>query len=182
MLSPLADPLVNALFLEFPDSEAAHEIRKRLLPIAVGVVVTIEAPTRPLRKTELEKAIVRPVSSDDVEPTLASILQEVALKHGTTVGHLKGHRKHKALVAARFEFYYRAVTETTKSMPVIGKAVNKDHSSVISGLKRTCKRLGLEYPNAYQAPIIGKERDTNGRFTRNQIIGFTEPSMPLGNG
>lgn len=181
MLSPLADPLVNALFLEYPDCEASDAIRRRLLPIPVGNVKTIEAPSRPMRQAEKEKVVLRPTNAE-TEPALATILQEVALKHGTTIANLRGHRRHAVLVAARFEYYYRAVTETTKSLPIIGKVINKDHSSVISGLKRTCARLGLEYPKAYQAPIIGKERDTHGRFTRNQIIGYREPSMPVGHG
>jgi len=179
--SPLADPLVNALFLAFPNSAESDALRKRLLPVPAGQVITLESPVRPMRESEKAKAMLRPTTRGISEPTLASILREVSERHGVSVELLRGHRRHKNIVNARFEYYFRAVTETSKSLPTIARACNKDHSSVIHGVQKICREKGLNYYSQYQKGLRETQRDENGNFISNRIIGFTPASVSLDN-
>lgn len=69
------------------------------------------------------------------EPTLLSIFIEVCDKHGVSANEMRGERKHPIYTQARQEFYYRAKKETTRSYPVIGRFINRDHSTVLKGIK-----------------------------------------------
>lgn len=78
-------------------------------------------------------------------PSLACIMEQVATKHGVTVDEIKGHRRGAKVLAARFEFYARAVAETGKSFPEIGRFCRRDHSTVYASTvgKRARRRRGL---------------------------------------
>ncbi len=60
----------------------------------------------------------------------ARIMGEVAEKHGFTLAQICSARRHKPLVIARHEFFYRARQETTHSFPRISgdsQSGGRDH-------------------------------------------------------
>ncbi len=77
----------------------------------------------------------------DNKMTMQKICVETAKKHGVSVAQMKGHRRHHAVVLARHEFFWRACEETGNTLPAIGTFLNKDHTSVMNGVKRHTERL-----------------------------------------
>lgn len=91
----------------------------------------------------------RPADDTDPAPILAAlerakplsaILTEVAAKHGVTVTMLLSHRRPPHIVRARHEAYWRAHEETMASLPEIGRAYNRDHTSIMFGVKQHARR------------------------------------------
>jgi hypothetical protein len=62
---------------------------------------------------------------------LKQILLEVCLAYRVIPNELVGKKRNKVLVLARAEFVKRARGETDASFPRIGRAINKDHTTVI---------------------------------------------------
>lgn len=73
--------------------------------------------------------------------TLATIAERVADKHGVTVADLKGRGLSPEIVTARFEFMTAARRETDKSLAVIGRFLDRHHTTILSGLKAYQRRL-----------------------------------------
>jgi hypothetical protein len=71
---------------------------------------------------------------------------EVAAKHGLTVAELMGHSHRRGIVAARQEASYRAAAETKLSYPQIGRLLNRDHTTILHGIRRHAERHGLPIP------------------------------------
>lgn len=70
-------------------------------------------------------------------PRWKIILREVANKHKLNVTDLLSTRRPRNIVAARHEAMYRMKTETSLSLPSIGKRLGGlDHTTVIHGLRR----------------------------------------------
>jgi hypothetical protein len=84
-------------------------------------------PSTVLVKFEPEQLDALPVMSD----LLRQILLEVCLAYRVIPNELVGPKRNKVLVLARAEFIKRARAETTASFPRIGRAINKDHTTVI---------------------------------------------------
>lgn len=63
--------------------------------------------------------------------SLRRIMLEVCLSYRVIPNELVGKKRNKVLVLARSEFVKRARNETDASFPRIGKAINKDHTTVI---------------------------------------------------
>lgn len=75
-----------------------------------------------------------PEQTDALPPMsqlLKKILLEVCLAYRVIPNELVGKKRNKVLVLARAEFVKRARNETDASFPRIGKAINKDHTTVI---------------------------------------------------
>lgn len=64
------------------------------------------------------------------------IFAEEAEKAGTTVEQIKGHSRKAHIVAARWAVIDRLRNDLHMSLTQIGKAVNRDHSSVIHALEQ----------------------------------------------
>ena len=80
---------------------------------------------------------------------IKEIMAEVAVKYNFNISHLKSHRRARKLVLARQEVYWRAYTETSRSLDEIGRVVgNKHHTTILSGIRnyRRIRRVvaGLE--------------------------------------
>ncbi len=75
------------------------------------------------------------------EGQLAQILTEVAAKHGVSVMAMISHRRPTVLARARHECWWRAREETAFSLPQIGRAYNRDHTSIIHGIRMHEKRM-----------------------------------------
>lgn len=62
---------------------------------------------------------------------LRALLREVAEAHGFEIDHLRGLNKTKRMVAARHDFCRRAYAEGRWSTVQIGRAINRDHTTVL---------------------------------------------------
>jgi hypothetical protein len=67
--------------------------------------------------------------------TLEDILKEVAIKRNIQVRDLKGPSKRRELVDTRYIFFRRAKKCTEATLGMIGQTVDRDHSTVLHGLR-----------------------------------------------
>ena len=79
-------------------------------------------------------------------PSLYRILREIIKKYDISLEDMRCWRRHGIISAARFEFYYRACSETTATTTAIAKVLDADRTSVIYGLTRYCQFHKLPYP------------------------------------
>jgi hypothetical protein len=74
--------------------------------------------------------------------SMPQITQQVAQKYGLTSGLLRGPRRQKSIVMARFEAWWRIREECPYlSYPQIGMYFNRDHSTVIHGARKHAERI-----------------------------------------
>lgn len=103
-------------------------------------------------------ACPRPSKPSLVLPArVRAILVEVGAKHGFMVEDLQGESRKDAVVLARQEAMYRLWTECRwMSYAAVAKALCRDHSTAIYGVKQYAKRMGLpvkrEKTNAGSSP------------------------------
>lgn len=75
-------------------------------------------------------------------PSMQSICEEVARKHGVSIDELRSHRRHKEVIAARHEAMWRCRHETLASLPMIGRALGgRDHTTILNGVRKHAARL-----------------------------------------
>jgi hypothetical protein len=79
-----------------------------------------------------------------LKPLWMRIVEEVAKKHQVTIRHLMNPGKDAKLVRARWEMYYRLHTERRMSMNDIARRTNKDHSTVLYGVKKYKQEMERE--------------------------------------
>lgn len=148
----MIDPMVWAL-------SAAHpELRPAWLQAEMLAAVIVQLPPPPPMRERQSQPAPPPTLPPppprqvwegpqiEVRAKLPKLLAEVAAKHNLSPHALKSHSRNSRLCAARFEFAYRAATETTLSYPQIGRAINRDHTSIIHAIRAYCKRNGLVTP------------------------------------
>lgn len=78
-------------------------------------------------------------------PVWRTILSEVAKKHGFRVDDILGIRRNVPLVTARHEAMWRIYWETTYSLPAIGRIFNRDHTTILHGVRKV--GLTAEHPS-----------------------------------
>jgi chromosomal replication initiation ATPase DnaA len=105
-----------------------------------------EAKQAAMRKMLWQRSWQKMVSLAQFEAnpqiSIATILHQVAHKHGVTVLDIKSPRRFQNIVNARQEAFYRARHETALSLPQIGMLMgNKDHTTVLHGVKAHTKRM-----------------------------------------
>ncbi|MBX7200322.1 MAG: hypothetical protein K1X51_13225 [Rhodospirillaceae bacterium] len=80
-------------------------------------------------------------------PAIAEIIAVVAKDTGMTVAMLVGDRRSRPIVAARHLAYWRVARETGASLAAIGRAFgDRDHTTIIHGIRKHEQRCGLESP------------------------------------
>jgi hypothetical protein len=79
-------------------------------------------------------------------PRARAIVKQVALRYGHTVDDLIGPYRNVSIVAARCEAYYRIRTETTLSYPAIGAVMDRDHTTIMHGVRKHAKLNNLPMP------------------------------------
>lgn len=100
---------------------------------------------------------VRPAS----EASIASIIRRVAAAHGLTPRDLMCDSRHPRLVAARHEAMFEAARATRASYPVIGRVFGgRDHSTVISAIRKHARRHGLVPPRGVTLPPLHSVHST----------------------
>jgi chromosomal replication initiation ATPase DnaA len=76
--------------------------------------------------------------------TLPQIAIEVCTKHGIKFFDLVGEKQKAPIVLARQEFCYRAVNETGRSLPAVGRFISRDHSTVSYSVKKHAERIAVK--------------------------------------
>lgn len=72
------------------------------------------------------------------------ILEEVAAKHDVTVADIRGPRRRIEISHARQEAMYRLYSERKNlSLPMIGRMLSRDHTTVMHGIRAHAKRADL---------------------------------------
>lgn len=69
------------------------------------------------------------------------IIREVAAKYGRTVDELTGPLRWRSIAWARQEAMFRLRNETTLSYPDIGRRLNRDHTTILHGVRAHAKRM-----------------------------------------
>lgn len=81
------------------------------------------------------------------------ILAEVCSTHNLSPKDILTPRRHRSVAWPRQEIMYRAVMETSASLPVIGRELERHHSTVLNGFRKHAKRLGELSPIAPFSPL-----------------------------
>lgn len=115
----------------------------RVLPpptenLAVPAII-YKSPIGPRRP--LFSEVVVPLTSPIIART---IVQQVADKFGLTVEQLVSDSRRQHLVFARQELYWRLHMETTWSIARIGRFLDRDHTTVLHGIRKHRKLLLAE--------------------------------------
>lgn len=126
---PQTLPVVKA---KIPPPRQPKKMVRRLIPLApvqttriVGADWYLTNMTRGVWQREKER----------------SICEEVCAKHNVTMPQLMGQRRCAEFVDARWEVAWRLDRELGYSLPMIGKVLSKDHTTVINMLRRYQARL-----------------------------------------
>lgn len=69
-------------------------------------------------------------------------VEEVAAKHAVPMRELTGPAKHRSLAYIRQEAMWSARQTTGASFPEIGRVLNRDHTTVIHGVRAHAARIG----------------------------------------
>lgn len=80
-----------------------------------------------------EKTLVELLSPS--ESTASRTLRETAKRHGMSVDAIKGHSREPRFVKARHEVMV-ALRDEGFSLPRIGRILNRDHTTVMHGLRK----------------------------------------------
>jgi len=88
---------------------------------------------------KLRKRMASPGPMVPLRPGLKKIIEDVCVLNGVTLGAILSKAKDRKLVEARREVVIKARMEGY-SLPMIGRALNKHHTSILH-LLRTTKKL-----------------------------------------
>lgn len=108
----------------------------RRAPSTIRDVISVSSLAAPLIAMAIEFPVVPSAFHWKV------VLAEVSKKHGITVNELIGQQRSSQIVAARHESMWRMKTETTMSLPEIGRRLgNRDHTTVLHGVRKYAAKL-----------------------------------------
>jgi hypothetical protein len=102
-----------------------------------------EMPPRKLEEEiEFWKQASKYIRGQSIPDAIKRIVAEVCLKHKQFLLDIESDRRTKDVIKARQELMYRLRTETTWSLPRIGRFLgNRDHTTVIHGFHKFKKQL-----------------------------------------
>jgi hypothetical protein len=106
------------------------------------------------------------VERNSVPLPIHAIFSEVCAKHGFTAELMRGERRNSTLFLARGEFYFRAAAETAASFPIIGRVINRDHTTVIYGAARYAINQNLPAPRGVKIAKRAADRFERRRLRR----------------
>jgi ATPase involved in DNA replication initiation len=89
-----------------------------------------------------------PETDDCAAQITAEIIKEVAEEYGVTTDAIRGPRRNRVLITARFHAIYRVCVERPHlSYPQMGRLFgDRDHTSILNAVRMHCKRNGLSLP------------------------------------
>jgi hypothetical protein len=79
-------------------------------------------------------------------PAWRILAKQICDEHGADFDEVCGDRRYQHLVLIRQEIFYRIRVELGMSYPEIGKRFNRDHTTILHGVRRHAKRFNLEVP------------------------------------
>ncbi len=79
---------------------------------------------------------------EPVSVTIDRILDKAAKKYGVTVEDIKGAKRNKEIAHARHVSIYMIRKLTDRSLPQIGKILQRDHTTILNSLKTIEKEIG----------------------------------------
>jgi chromosomal replication initiator protein len=156
--SKLAGPLVGAVpsdVLDFIAQKVQSNIRElegslnRLLAYArhLQQPVTVELAAQALRD------LVTPGTTRSGGVAPAAILTAVSRYYGVKLDELKGKARHKQIVVPRHIAMYLLCEDAGLSSPEVGRLLNRDHTTVLHGLKLVATDIARDGPA--RAAVVG---------------------------
>lgn len=120
------------------------EIREKFLPPATPYRIPVLAPITTKKTPERAKAFKPPKP----EPTLSEIYRDNAFRHQLSGDEINSRDNSPHVVAARWEFFYLAMTLTSHSAVQIGKFFKRKrhHTTVLNGAVNWAVRHNLPAP------------------------------------
>ena len=102
-----------------------------------------EVPPKKLEEEiEFWKSAQKYIRGQSIPDVIRRIVAEVCLKHNQFLLDIESDRRTKEVIKARQELMYRLRTETTWSLPRIGRFLgNRDHTTIIHGFHKFKKQL-----------------------------------------
>lgn len=86
----------------------------------------------------------------------------IADKHGISVNDIMSIRRTGNLVAARYELYWNLKKETKWSLPQIGRFLERDHTTILHGIRRYEAMLkwqaNVDEAQGPDYPVFGTEQ------------------------
>lgn len=70
-----------------------------------------------------------------------NIVKQAAIKHLVSIAEIMGEGRGKKAVLARHECFYRCSKELGMSLEHIGTRLNRDHTTVLSGIRKHAERM-----------------------------------------
>jgi hypothetical protein len=98
---------------------------------------------------ELNKSLPEYPLTINRPPTLWQIANEVAYKHGLTIALLRNRIRTDKVVAARWEYFYRAAAETPYTKRHIARVLLVDRTTVAYGVTRYAVQHNLPLPKGH---------------------------------
>jgi hypothetical protein len=106
-------------------------------------IVSVSKPSaaevwRPRPKSRRPRQLTAPsiTSRNTTEREAIAVIARVASKQGYDLGELRSTSRAPDLVRIRWQAMAAARAETAASLPQIGRILNRDHSTVLHGLRR----------------------------------------------
>ena len=100
------------------------------------------SPEKFEEEIEFWKKAQKYIRGQSIPDVIKRIVAEVCLKHNQFLLDIESDRRNKEAVAARQELMYRLRTETTWSLPRIGRFLgNRDHTTILHGFHKFKKQL-----------------------------------------
>lgn len=157
---------------EMASNYAARRARLWSGGVAEQAALPKPRPLSPFSKTRMEEQIEAAVAAavaagPPVEiPAWRKILMQVSEKHGVPLEVIVGFGRSKDIVPARYEAAYRMVTELGMSLPAAGRRLNRDHTTILHGVRRHLQM----HPELRQVAIDQKEADVSVREEFEQEV------------
>jgi len=120
-----------------------YKIRRDYLIISSsGMKPEDMAPKQLEEEIEFWKVASKYIRGQSIPDSIRRIVAEVCLKHKQFLLDIESDRRTTDIIPARHELMYRLRTETTWSLPRIGRFLgNRDHTTVLHGCQKFKKQL-----------------------------------------
>lgn len=118
---------------QMKEALAEYELKSRPQPKPAGP----DAFTKQLMKLPREVF---------ARPQWKILAKQICAKYGVDFDEVCSERRHKHLVLIRHEIFYRLKVDLQMSYPAIGEKFNKDHTTILHGVRKHAERLSLEMP------------------------------------
>lgn len=128
-------------FIEWQDRRFQRAMRQELHTLAAERGLRLKPTPRPRGPRDVI-TIPRTVASEIPMTDSQRIITEVCAKHSVTRAELIGQQRSRPIAIARQEAAYRLKTETTMSLPQIGRRLGgRDHTTIIHSVRRHLERM-----------------------------------------